>query len=77
MRAQEGPAKTGKIQGAARAGVALGAQNRRAVRMFLAAHLGAKKSDVARALGLSTMAAGRHVRAIRAEWADRAQKGAL
>ena len=56
-------------------GAQIGAQNRAAVRLYLAAHLGATKTDVAQALGLSPMCAGRHVRAIRAEWKASLFKG--
>jgi predicted ArsR family transcriptional regulator len=58
-----------------RPGALIGAQNRAAVRLYLAAHLGATKADVAQALGLSPMCAGRHVRAIRAEWKANLFKG--
>jgi DNA-binding NarL/FixJ family response regulator len=51
-----------------RPGKVTGAQNRRQIRLFLAAYLGATNRDIARALGLSEMCVGRHVRALRAEW---------
>ena len=40
----------------------------RRVREFLLRHPGAKQVDIAKALGLSTMAVSRHVRVIRSSW---------
>ena len=48
--------------------VALGEENREAVRQFFADHLCCTQAECAKALGLSAMAVNRHVRAIRAEW---------
>lgn len=48
--------------------VALGNQNREAVRSLLASHLGISRTEIAAHLGLSPMAVTRHVTAIRAEW---------
>lgn len=50
-------------------GARIGAENRERVREFLQAHLGATNREVALALDLSALAVGRHVRAIRSEWA--------
>lgn len=45
-----------------------GRENLRRVREFLLRHPGAKQVDIAKALGLSTMAVSRHVRVIRSSW---------
>lgn len=45
--------------------------NRNRVRAFLAAHLGATRKDVARALGLHRTTVALHMTAIRAEWRGR------
>lgn len=45
-----------------------GRENLRRVREFLLRHPGAKQVDIAKALGLSTMAVSRHVRVIRDSW---------
>lgn len=47
----------------------IGAANRERVRNFLATHIGATNRECAKALGLGEMAVGRHVKALRAEWA--------
>lgn len=58
------------------------AENRARVRDFLRRYIGATNRECADALGLSELAVGRHVRAIRAEWPvtlkppDRAQDDA-
>ena len=49
--------------------------NRLRIRKFLREHLGATNRDVAKALGLSEMAVGRHVRALRAEWTNEDAEG--
>lgn len=54
-------------------GEALGDLNRRRVRAWLRQHLGGTQRECAEALGLSVMAVGRHVKAIRAEWRDDAK----
>lgn len=53
-------------------GIEQGKRNREAVRAFFTAHLCATNVECAKALGLSVMAVGRHVEAIRAEWKDAA-----
>ena len=45
-----------------------GRENLKAVREFFRRHPGAKQSDCSKALGISVMAVGRHVKTIRAEW---------
>ncbi len=47
----------------------VGEENRAAVKQWLKTHLGGTQRECAKALGLSTMAVCRHVRAIRKEWA--------
>ena len=49
-------------------GIEEGRRNREAVRAFFTAHLCATNVECSKALGLSIMAVGRHVEAIRAEW---------
>lgn len=49
-------------------GAEVGRQNRTRVREWLTAHLGGSNRECAKALGLSEVAVGRHVRALRAEW---------
>lgn len=51
-------------------GAARGAENRERVRAWLSAHLGGTNRECAQALGLSEVAVGRHVRAIRSERSD-------
>lgn len=46
----------------------LGRTNREAVRALLSSYLGISRVEIAEKLGLSTMAVGRHVTAIRKEW---------
>lgn len=46
----------------------IGADNRAAVRILLASHLGITRREIGEKLGLSQMAVSRHVSAIRAEW---------
>lgn len=48
--------------------VELGRTNREAVRALLSSYLGISRVEIAEKLGLSTMAVGRHVTAIRKEW---------
>jgi len=49
-------------------GAEIGRDNKARVRDFFERHIGATKSECASALGLSPMAVGRHIIAIRAEW---------
>jgi hypothetical protein len=49
-------------------GIIIGAHNRARVRSWLIAHPGGTQTECARALAMSAMAVGRHVRRIRAEW---------
>jgi len=49
-------------------GKAIGVVNRERVRRWLLAHVGGTRRECAKALGLSEMAVGRHVSALRAEW---------
>jgi hypothetical protein len=51
-------------------GEAIGDLNRMAVRRWFEAHLCGTQRECAEALGLSIMAVGRHVKAIRAEWRE-------
>ncbi|SDW77641.1 hypothetical protein [Roseicitreum antarcticum] len=51
-------------------GEAIGWLNRKEVRQWFRDHPCGTQSECARALGLSSMAVSRHVRAIRAEWRD-------
>lgn len=48
--------------------IRLGEANRKAVRALLSSYLGISRVEIAKILGLSTMAVTRHVTAIRAEW---------
>jgi predicted ArsR family transcriptional regulator len=48
--------------------IELGEENREAVRKFFSTHLCCTQVECAKALGLSSMAVNRHVKAIRAEW---------
>lgn len=52
-------------------GAKIGHENREAVRAFFLAHIGATNWECAKALGLSVMAVGRHVKTLRAEWEPR------
>jgi len=47
-----------------------GRDNRERIRMWQTAHPWGTQSECAKALNLSPMAVGRHVKAIRAEWRD-------
>lgn len=49
-------------------GARVGEENREAVRRFFAEHIGCTQWECARALRLSTMAVGRHIATLRAEW---------
>ena len=51
-------------------GIEQGRRNREAVRAYFSTHLCATKVECAKELGLSVMAVGRHVEAIRAEWIE-------
>lgn len=49
-------------------GYKIGHDNREAVRAYFLAHIGVTNSECARALGLSVMAVGRHIKTLRREW---------
>lgn len=49
-------------------GVRIGHENREAVRKFFAEHIGCTNVECAKALGLSVMAVGRHIKTLREEW---------
>lgn len=50
-------------------GAKIGHENREAVRRFFAEHIGCTNAECAKALGLSIMAVGRHLKTLRQEWA--------
>lgn len=51
-------------------GAKIGHENREAVRLFFASHIGCTNVECAKALGLSTMSVGRHVATLRKEWTE-------
>ena len=46
----------------------IGDKNRNNICLYMSAHIGATNEDCANAIGLSSAAVGRHIRAIKAEW---------
>lgn len=46
----------------------IGHDNREAVRAYFLSHVGVTNAEVSKALGLSVMAVGRHVKTLRGEW---------
>ena len=49
-------------------GRAIGARNRDRIRTYMLDHIGATNAECGQALGLSDMAVGRHIMALKAEW---------
>lgn len=55
-------------------GYEIGERNRRRVFEYFIAHVGCTNKECAAALGLSTMAVGRHVASLREEWGGSASQ---
>lgn len=54
-------------------GYKIGHNNREAVRTWFLSHVGCSARECAKAIGLSEVAVGRHLKTLRAEWLPKAK----